>query len=452
MNTDSLQLFDLNINNYNISELERILSLNNNYELDDVNKNKQYIKDKILAEKNIPIETKEKISSFIDNASNIIFNNKFKVKFDITVKNNKIQQINDNVSEIDLQNKLLENTSQSNNFIIKHPSINEGIKSKPWNGRSMDDSKNMPGYINPINIRSIKRTINLDSRFRKNYYNSMSSNYTIQLPVCVKKTVSMRLTSLEIPISFYVVSKYNDNSYFKIEWEPDVSGGGYQKSGIVMIPDGNYEPFWQDTTTAVDISYTINKYIHALDPTDSTLQNIIFNVDRVSGKSCFAWKTPGITPTNFKVTFGVDQAGNSDINTNLQLKLGWLLGFRTTSYEGKSLVSEGICYMKGPRYAFLSIKDFQNSSSNYFISAFSSSMLQDDILARINLGFIQQSQGIYQSGQDDGFSTQINRQRNYFGPVDIEKLEIKLVDEYGRIIDLNNMDWSFALTMECLYD
>jgi len=30
-------------------------------------------------------------------------------------------------------------------------------------------------------------------------------------------------------------------------------------------------------------------------------------------------------------------------------------------------------------------------------------------------------------------------------------LEIKLVDEFGRIIDLNNMDWSMALTMECYY-
>jgi hypothetical protein len=108
--------------------------------------------------------------------------------------------------------------------------------------------------------------------------------------------------------------------------------------------------------------------------------------------------------------------------------------------------------MKGPRYAFISINDFNNSVSNYFISAFSSSLLQKDIIARINLTYIQQQQGVYQTGQDDGLSTQINRQRSYFGPVDIERLEIKLLDEFGRIIDLNNMDWSMALTMECLYD
>ena len=33
--------------------------------------------------------------------------------------------------------------------------------------------------------------------------------------------------------------------------------------------------------------------------------------------------------------------------------------------------------------------------------------------------------------------------RFYYGPVNINKLEIKLVDDFGRIVDLNNMDFSF---------
>lgn len=73
-------------------------------------------------------------------------------------------------------------------------------------------------------------------------------------------------------------------------------------------------------------------------------------------------------------------------------------------------------------------------------------------MTRVNLQFIQQNQGVYQSGQDDGLSTQLNRKRSYFGPVDIEKLEIKLLDEYGKILNLNNMDWSMVLTMECIYN
>ena len=41
--------------------------------------------------------------------------------------------------------------------------------------------------------------------------------------------------------------------------------------------------------------------------------------------------------------------------------------------------------------------------------------------------------------------------RNYFGPVDIEKLRLTVVDEFGRVINLNNMDLSMALTFVCLY-
>jgi hypothetical protein len=42
--------------------------------------------------------------------------------------------------------------------------------------------------------------------------------------------------------------------------------------------------------------------------------------------------------------------------------------------------------------------------------------------------------------------------REYFGPVDIQRLHIALYDEFGRIIDLNNMDWSITLAFELLYN
>ena len=48
-------------------------------------------------------------------------------------------------------------------------------------------------------------------------------------------------------------------------------------------------------------------------------------------------------------------------------------------------------------------------------------------------------------------STQLNRQRNFFGPVNIQKLRITLYDNFGRIIDLNNMDWNMELIFECVY-
>ena len=42
--------------------------------------------------------------------------------------------------------------------------------------------------------------------------------------------------------------------------------------------------------------------------------------------------------------------------------------------------------------------------------------------------------------------------RRYNGPVNLSRLEIKLLDHFGSIIDLNNMDYSFTLELEVLYE
>jgi hypothetical protein len=44
-----------------------------------------------------------------------------------------------------------------------------------------------------------------------------------------------------------------------------------------------------------------------------------------------------------------------------------------------------------------------------------------------------------------------NQERNYFGPVNIQRMSIKLVSHNGDVIDLNNTDWSFTFICEQLY-
>ena len=46
----------------------------------------------------------------------------------------------------------------------------------------------------------------------------------------------------------------------------------------------------------------------------------------------------------------------------------------------------------------------------------------------------------------------IEKNRNYFGPVNIQRLKIQLLNQYGEILDLNNMDFSFSLEFEIGYD
>ena len=42
--------------------------------------------------------------------------------------------------------------------------------------------------------------------------------------------------------------------------------------------------------------------------------------------------------------------------------------------------------------------------------------------------------------------------RTYFGPVNISKMNIKLLNDHGDVLDLNGANWSFSLTCEYLYN
>jgi hypothetical protein len=149
----------------------------------------------------------------------------------------------------------------------------------------------------------------------------------------------------------------------------------------------------------------------------------------------------------FSINFLTDRYGNDDKQTPLPLKLGWLLGFRQGYYENAlTYVSEGIINLLGPRYIYLVIDDYNNSVNDGFYGAFSSSILNKNILARISL------QGsVFNYLSKDNFNL-ITTPRQYFGPVDIQKLQVQLLDEYGRVLDLNNMDYSFCITFQTIYD
>ena len=133
-------------------------------------------------------------------------------------------------------------------------------------------------------------------------------------------------------------------------------------------------------------------------------------------------------------------------NTPLPLKLGWKLGFRNGIYENNTTyVSEGVVSLGGPQYMYLVIDDHNNNVNNNFYGIFNSSLLNKNILARI-----AQSNPPYSTVFSE--NNYVSYPRFYYGPVNIQNLSIQLLDEYGRIVDLNNMDFSFCLSLETVYN
>ena len=52
----------------------------------------------------------------------------------------------------------------------------------------------------------------------------------------------------------------------------------------------------------------------------------------------------------------------------------------------------------------------------------------------------------------DNGSYFIEKKREYFGPVNLQRLKIELRNQYGELLDLNGMDFSFSLEVELGYD
>jgi hypothetical protein len=91
------------------------------------------------------------------------------------------------------------------------------------------------------------------------------------------------------------------------------------------------------------------------------------------------------------------------------------------------------------RYFMLSVNDFQNNHNRCLVSpSLSETMSDTNLLAKI---YSNSSETFYE-----------NPERLYFGPSNLSRLHIKLLDEFGRIVDLNNGDFSFSLELEILYD
>jgi len=307
------------------------------------------------------------------------------------------------------------------------------------------------GWMNPLVTKSITKCLTIDTRFRDNYYTTSSSDFVLQLPLKLSKVVSMQLGSIEFPVSFYGISESYGNDYFYLELTYTDDAGEVKYEGdYLTLSDGNYN--------AQDLISLING---VLSPTDDngdlvypdsmfSYVNFYFDLtDSGSGTGRTYITTTGTKAsqiTNIRLDFALDYDGNQ-LTGDLSYRLGWNLGFQQKSYDGGIVYySETVIEPVTIRYIYLAIDDFHNSVNNHFISAFKDHILSPNILARIVL------KGSYFSLMMQSDMNLLTEPRKYFGPVDIQRLRIRIYDDRGRILDMNHSDYSFCLNFKLLYD
>ena len=96
-------------------------------------------------------------------------------------------------------------------------------------------------------------------------------------------------------------------------------------------------------------------------------------------------------------------------------------------------------------YTINSINSNNNNLTNYLAKAPTSS----DILAIVP---VKTSVGVPTGSLLVEFSGSLqDSSRTYFGPVNIERMAVKLLDDKGNVLNLNGNDWCVTLVCECLY-
>ena len=538
---------NLSLESYSKHELMKLFSLKPGFDSKCVQTGKDKLTRQLRTATGIDTQQKLDIQFFIDNATSLLIGF---IEDELNVSREK-------GTWMQKKNTML--SPNNNHFVIAEP-----------------------GWLNPINCRTITTCFNIDSRFRNSY---TSSDFQVELPVVQKNVIRSKIVNVDIPISFYGVSRERGNATFIIteidqrssstlkdsainespiniesselnydshtgQWSQDfvqlilklhpcfsrcdvdyipnihslidqtdpnnkvayrvnhLSNWEASKffvnpvfsfGWLVILPDGNYECSWQESNNSADLVYSMNNAlttavpgilfhsdgtfltyrldvnmpIHTIDYGINTTYDMTYNVDRVSGRSVL--NVPAgvgsvfisgnhITsdlnyPLNIetgqwrgvRVKFAVNSGGSISLAENIQLRLGWQLGFREADYmrdEIMSLVSEGIAMIISPRYLFLSIDDGLKSSNTTLVPV-PQSMLSEHIMAKINIAQPLDNVGVYKScGKIDG----INQAREYFGSGTITRLKIKLIDEHGRELSLNNMDWSMSIVFTKLYE
>ena len=445
--------FDFNVQNYSNEELEDLLGLKKYYTVNDIISNKQKLCIQ-LASATGSIQTQSQMDDFLDAASKCLIS---------AAANDSKAKAPENYFDSAQHfpnNTIIPGSAADGHFVIADAYRMTPLKDySNVSGLKVGDFGAPPGKINPIKYSTVVSSINIDSRFRPNYFNSKSTDLNITLPQRIDNIVSYRIGSIEIPFyAIYAVSELNGNNTIHIEWGDYSSTPAYTDTLTIVIPDGNYFTTADSTFLAsASIEITINQIL--LSNTVSVgggnsglgLSGILnFHIDQISGKSVFS-QPAGATPINFKVITNVRNSGNPNYDSPLLSFLGWQLGFRNAEYISNNngtdnygaVVSEALAAFKSTSYIFIAIDDFNNSVNDYYSAVFSDSFAIKNIITRVNVGVLREI--------SEPSSTQLNRQRNFFGPVNIQKLHITLYDNFGRIVDLNNMDWNMELIFECVY-
>jgi hypothetical protein len=278
----------------------------------------------------------------------------------------------------------------------------------------------MKGVSKPLK----EKIVNIDTKYRTDYDYRSYASANMVFGEKLSEVRSMEIVSADIPITFYNIFENNDcqqtgNNYLRIK------NGGTTK--ILTLTPNYY----------TDISFVaeINNQLQNL----SLSTDISYSV--VNNKSFFKSKV-----NTYSLATNVDMCGNV-YDSNIQNNLGWVMGFRDTSYNltTSGIASECILSLKTPRHLFLALNEFSQGNSNSFVSPLEKTNQSKNIIAKICIPSTVKFGDTLCVNKANGLL--VSEVRKYLEKVNIQRMNLQLLDDAGRVIQLNGADFSLCLKL-----
>ena len=341
----------------------------------------------------------------------------------------------------------------------------------------------MEGTLNPTYKQIITRLVNVDSQYKGiiEENNANTTDYSFELTETLTNVTSISLYSFEIPYSWYTFDESYGTDIFKIDDKE------------FKISSGNYSP----ESLVTEMNRVINI-------------DISCELIGSSGKIVFKNKSSkDVTITFFSET---DIAfTNAKVNSNL----GWLLGFKKEDILLRGfadILGDSPLDVWGPRYIYMLLDDYNNNQSskaligitkadnnilpttitepvNRVCNSINSNdisiqqtttlkTIPNNILGAENLKNLDRNKKLkprYSSPVNSNYFAKIplkisrnwnnnysvpfieftgqiqKNKREYFGPINIKKMRVTLLDDKGNILNINGLDWSFSLQTTHVY-
>jgi hypothetical protein len=270
--------------------------------------------------------------------------------------------------------------------------------------------------------------LSIDTRFA-DQYNNGTADFTIRLPDTYKNIMRMRLSSVEVPLVESVFSARRRNIVF------------YVQGVAVTIPTGNYDAKSLAAAVQTAMRSVLNTLYppQPLPPPIPVLGTATCVYDEVANRFVIT-----VDPSVEIVLY--------DAPTPLTKRywgLGYYMGFRTSMLFGATSYTGTQPPQLGPTPYYL----MQVSCPDQVETTIHSTGAQSWIPA---LAKIVLRRGIYAVQFDDG-ANKLRKEIVFASPSNVGQLRVRLVDPYGSVVDLGDVDWSMtfeltAVVSSCKYD